>query len=175
VGIGGIHPPPMPLYPGSEEPLLYPVVHFKSELNRTDDGHWPPWDAKTGMEHWILAADASRPYIWAPEYQLHEGWYNIHVSAKCGIQSAFKHAVGDCSRLLIKAQMYCTYTCVLLPIHMQGVGCTLSCGSVCCTPENTSQHLQCIPLCHLRRVYVPPCMPHQYVTDIGYNLCYNLC
>jgi hypothetical protein len=81
VGIGGIHPPPMPLYPGSEEPLLYPVVHFKSELNRTDDGHWPPWDAKTSMEHWILAADASRPYIWAPEYQLHEGWYNIHVSA----------------------------------------------------------------------------------------------
>ncbi|WIA36757.1 hypothetical protein OEZ86_008025 [Tetradesmus obliquus] len=79
VGIGGISPPPMPLYPGSEEPMLFPVVHFTSELNRTDDGHWPPWDVKTSMEHWILAADTSRPYIWAPEYELYEGWYNIHL------------------------------------------------------------------------------------------------
>lgn len=80
VGIGGIQPPPMPLYPGSDEPLLYSVVHFKSELNRTGDGHWPPWDAKTSMERWIVAADTSKPFIWAPEYELYEGWYNIHVS-----------------------------------------------------------------------------------------------
>jgi hypothetical protein len=71
--------------------MLFPVVHFKSELNRTDDGHWPPWDVKTSMEHWILAADTSRPYLWAPDYQLYEGWYNIHVSDSSDVHMHVTH------------------------------------------------------------------------------------
>lgn len=81
VNISGISPAPMPLYPGSDEPLLYPVVRFSSELNRTGDFHWPPSDVKTSMEHWIIAANTSTAFMWTPEDHLYEGWYNVHVSA----------------------------------------------------------------------------------------------
>jgi len=81
--ISEVQPSPVPLYEGSSELLFKPVVHFFSELNRTQDGFpWPAHDVPKAMDHWWILdtpVKADRPYIWVPEDRLAEGWYNIGV------------------------------------------------------------------------------------------------
>jgi hypothetical protein len=81
--ISEVQPSAVPLYEGSSELLFKPVVHFFSELNRTQDGFpWPAHDVPKAMDHWWILdtpVKADRPYIWVPEDRLAEGWYNIGV------------------------------------------------------------------------------------------------
>lgn len=83
--ISGVEPQPIPLYPGSEVPLFNPVVHMRSDLNRTKDWSWPGNGARTKFDHWRVLSTV-KPYSFVPEVmegdgdgELYEGWWNVKV------------------------------------------------------------------------------------------------
>ncbi|KAF8065510.1 hypothetical protein HT031_003111 [Scenedesmus sp. PABB004] len=94
IKVDGVTPEPVPLFPGSPTPLFHTVAHLWSELNRTKDWSWPPNDAKTSFDQWLVfssPAELAKPVSWTPDFLPHEGWYNLHVRAHAG-PGAASHA-----------------------------------------------------------------------------------
>lgn len=81
VNISDMQPAPVPLYPGSPEPLFKTVFHFQSTFNHTEDGGWPSEDPPM-LDQWIVlstAADARQPYLYTPDSQQPDGFWNVKV------------------------------------------------------------------------------------------------
>lgn len=84
VNISGMQPAPVPLYPGSLDPLFKTVFHFESTFNHTEDGGWPS-EEPPKVEQWVVlstVADAKEPFVYTPDSQQLEGYWNVQV---CGV------------------------------------------------------------------------------------------
>lgn len=81
VNISDMQPAPVPLYPGSAQPLYQTVFRFRSSYNHSEDGSWPAEEPAV-MEEWIVlktAAEAKKPFLYAPEAQQVDGYWNVKV------------------------------------------------------------------------------------------------